>query len=133
MNNDTHHAAPAAPDSKQLALRSNDLLGLLPESDLDKYQRIVFDVRDALRIHTHVDRLAYETSLMWCRLQDALASVASHQAAINAAVAAERERCKLVVHWAQYRNGYHTHEGMTMGHYDIKMVSDIESGFDPRA
>lgn len=55
------------------------------------------------------------------------------EAAFEAGVAYERARCKLVVQRRQYRNGHHTHEGATMGHYDIQMIADIESGFDPQA
>ena len=49
------------------------------------------------------------------------------------AVAAERERCKRIVQLNQYRNGYHTHEHTTMGHYDVNMFAEIDAGMPPRA
>jgi hypothetical protein len=55
------------------------------------------------------------------------------QAAVDAAVAAERERCKRIIQLNQYRNGHHTHEGTTMGHYDVRMIAEIDSGQPPKA
>lgn len=48
-------------------------------------------------------------------------------------IAAERERCKRIVQMNQYRNGHHTHDGTTMGHYDLRMFDEIDSGLPPKA
>lgn len=53
------------------------------------------------------------------------------QAYAAAAVAAERERCKRIVQLNQYRNGHHTHDGTTMGHYDVRMIAEIDAGLPP--
>jgi len=55
------------------------------------------------------------------------------QAEVDAAVLKERARCKLIVQRNQYRNGHHEHEGTPMGHYDICMVDEIDSGLTPEA
>mgnify|MGYP003443811851 CR=1 FL=1 len=51
---------------------------------------------------------------------------------VRNAEVAERERCKRIVQLNQYRNGHHTHEGTTMGHYNVAMIAEIDAGLPPR-
>ena len=37
-----------------------------------------------------------------------------------------RAELLLVVQYSQYRNGFHTHEGTTMGHFDMTMIDKIK-------
>lgn len=53
------------------------------------------------------------------------------KAAWDAATLAERERCKLIVMRNQFRNGHHTHEGSTIGHYNVRMIAEIDAGLPP--
>jgi len=54
-------------------------------------------------------------------------------AEVEKAVKAERERCKRIVQFNQYRCGRHKHDDVTIGHFNVSMISEIDSGEPPKA
>jgi hypothetical protein len=53
-------------------------------------------------------------------------------AEVEKAVKAERERCKRIVQFNQYRCGRHKHDDVTIGHFNVGMISEIDSGEPPK-